>query len=101
MRRLSAIMFTDIVGYSALTQQNEAQALRMLETHRAMLRPLFLEYEGREIETAGDLFFVEFTSAVQGVLCAVRIQEALFKRNEGRAPDDQIRLRIGLHIGDV
>ena len=51
MRRLSAIMFTDIVGYSALTQQNEAQALRMLETHRAMLRPLFLEYEGREIET--------------------------------------------------
>lgn len=101
MRRLSAIMFTDIVGYSALTQQNEAQALRLLETHRAILRPIFKQYEGREIETAGDLFFVEFNSAVEGVSCAADIQQTLFKRNEGKAANDQIRLRIGLHIGDV
>ncbi|HTF18610.1 MAG TPA: adenylate/guanylate cyclase domain-containing protein [Chryseolinea sp.] len=101
MRRLSAIMFTDIVGYSTLTQENEAQALRLLETHRAILRPIFLEYGGREIETAGDLFFVEFNSAVEGVSCAVRIQQTLFERNQGKPTNDQIRLRIGLHIGDV
>lgn len=101
MRRLSAIMFTDIVGYSSLTQENEAQALRLLEAHRAILRPIFLEYGGREIETAGDLFFVEFNSAVEGVSCAVRIQQTLFARNEGKPWNEQIRLRIGLHIGDV
>ena len=94
-------MFTDIVGYSSLTQENEAQALRLLETHRAILRPIFLEYGGREIETAGDLFFVEFNSAVEGVSCAVRIQQTLSERNQGRPANDQIRLRIGLHIGDV
>ena len=101
MRRLSAIMFTDIVGYSALTQQNEAHALQLLETHREILRPIFKEYEGREIETAGDLFFVEFNSAVEGVSCAIRIQQILHERNNGLNARDHIRLRIGLHIGDV
>ncbi|MEJ1237778.1 tetratricopeptide repeat protein [Chryseolinea sp. T2] len=101
MRRLSAIMFTDIVGYSALTQENEAHALQLLDIHRAILRPIFQEYEGREIETAGDLFFVEFSSAVEGVCCAIRIQQALYERNQGKPKNDQIRLRIGLHIGDV
>ncbi|MGC3948707.1 MAG: adenylate/guanylate cyclase domain-containing protein [Chryseolinea sp.] len=101
MRRLSAIMFTDIVGYSALTQENEAHALQLLETHRALLRPIFQEFEGTEIETAGDLFFVEFGSAVEGVCCAARIQQVLHERNQGKPANDQIRLRIGLHIGDV
>lgn len=81
MRRLSAIMFTDMVGYSALTQTNEALALRLLEEHRNILRPLFLSHNGREIETAGDAFFVEFTSAVEATNCAIEIQSALHERN--------------------
>ena len=101
MRRLAAIMFTDIVGYSALTQKNEALALELLEGHRILLRPIFVQYGGREIETAGDLFFVEFDSAVEGVSCAIDIQKTLFERNRGLDHDHKISLRIGLHIGDV
>ncbi len=101
MRRLSAIMFTDMVGYSALTQENEALALELLEEHRKLLRPFFQKHDGREIETAGDSFFVEFNSAVEATSCAIEIQSALHERNKTEPKERHILLRIGLHIGDV
>lgn len=101
MRRLSAIMFTDLVGYSALTQKNEALALELLSEHRQILRPLFPKHNGREIETAGDAFFVEFQSAVEATNCAIEIQTALHERNKNEPELRHIRMRIGLHIGDV
>lgn len=101
MRRLSAIMFTDMVGYSALTQENEALALQLLSEHRSILRPIFIKHSGREIETAGDSFFVEFNSAVEGTNCAIDIQETLNERNKSVKDKEKILLRIGLHIGDV
>jgi adenylate cyclase len=55
-RKLAAIMFTDMVGYSALTQRNERLALELLEEHRRLLRELFPKFEGREVETTGDGF---------------------------------------------
>lgn len=101
MRRLSAIMFTDMVGYSALTQKNEALALDLLEEHRKIVRPFFEKHGGREIETAGDSFFVEFTSAVEATNCAIEIQTVLNERNKTEPAERRILLRIGLHIGDV
>src|SRR4030095_4807755 len=101
MRRLSAIMFTDMVGYSALTQKNEALALDLLSEHREILRPIFIEHGGREIETAGDSFFVEFNSAVEATKCAIEIQKLLYERNKAKPEEKNIRIRIGLHIGDV
>jgi adenylate cyclase len=101
MRRLSAIMFTDIVGYSALTQKDEALALELLDEHRKILRPFFPKHDGREIETAGDSFFVEFKSAVEATNCAIEIQTALHQRNQSEALHRRILVRIGLHIGDV
>ena len=101
MRRLSAIMFTDLVGYSALTQKNEELALNLLNEHRTILRPFFPKHNGREIETAGDSFFVEFQSAVEATNCAIEIQTALFERNKLESELRQIKIRIGLHIGDV
>lgn len=100
-RRLAAIMFTDMVGYSALSQKDERLALELLETHRKILRPIFIKYSGREIDTAGDSFFVEFQSAVEAANCAIEIQTILFERNKSVEPRKQIRIRIGLHIGDV
>jgi adenylate cyclase len=94
-------MFTDMVGYSALTQKDEALALQLLDEHRNILRPFFEKHEGREIETAGDAFFVEFNSAVEAANCAIEIQEALYQRNQTQPPPRHILLRIGLHIGDV
>ncbi|MEN7551470.1 tetratricopeptide repeat protein [Rapidithrix thailandica] len=100
-RRLAAIMFTDMVGYSALSQKDEALALELLDEHRLLLRPFFEKHEGREIETAGDSFFVEFNSAVEAVQCAIEIQSALYQRNNKVDKERRILLRIGLHIGDV
>ncbi len=100
-RRLAAIMFTDMVGYSALSQKNESLALELLEEHRIILRSTFLKFSGREIDTAGDSFFVEFHSAVDAANCAIEIQTNLLRRNVSTEPEKQIRIRIGLHIGDV
>jgi adenylate cyclase len=100
-RKLAAIMFTDMVGYSALTQKNESLALDLLEEHRRLLRPLFPKHGGKEVETAGDAFFVEFDSALNAVNCAIEIQDTLFKRNANLESDKHIILRIGLHVGDV
>ncbi|MEE9463949.1 MAG: adenylate/guanylate cyclase domain-containing protein, partial [Candidatus Neomarinimicrobiota bacterium] len=101
MRKLAAIMFTDLVGYSALSQKNEAQALELLEEHRQLLRPLFAQHNGTEIKTIGDAFLVEFASAVEAVRCAIEIQKTLTAHTSVVAPERRIQVRIGLHVGDV
>jgi adenylate cyclase len=100
-RKLVAIMFTDMVGYSALAQRDEGLAVELLEEHRALLRTAFLKHRGQEIKTIGDAFLVEFASAVAAVKCAVELQEALARRNLGVPEDRQLQVRIGIHLGDV
>lgn len=100
-RRLAAIMFTDIVGYSALTQQNEALTLELLEEHRKLMRPLFSQYNGREIKTMADGFLVEFASALEAVRCAIEIQKAMRARNLASPAERRLEIRIGIHIGDI
>lgn len=100
-RRLTAIMFTDVVGYSAMTQQNEELALELLQLHREMLRPIFRSLGGNEIKTIGDAFLVEFQSALQATRCAITIQRELRQYNGSVVDERKINVRIGLHIGDV
>ena len=100
-RKLAAIMFTDMVGYSALAQRDEGLALELLEEHRALLRPAFLNHQGQEVKTIGDGFLVEFASAVAAVNCAVELQEALARRSLGAPAGRQWQIRIGIHLGDV
>ena len=100
-RRLGVIMFTDLVGYSALTQRDEPLALRLLEEHRAIVRPLLAQHGGREIKTIGDAFLVEFSSAFAAAACAIAIQQAFHEQNLTATPDHRILLRIGLHAGDI
>jgi TolB-like protein/class 3 adenylate cyclase/Tfp pilus assembly protein PilF len=100
-RRLAAIMFTDMVGYTALSQRNEALALELLEEHRRILRSIFPRFNGTEIKTIGDAFLVEFQSALEAAQCALEIQRTLAKRNPDVSADRHIELRIGIHVGDV
>ena len=100
-RKLAAIMFTDMVGYSALSQRDEALALELLEEHRGILRGFFPNHQGTEIKTTGDGFLVEFASALAAVRCAVEIQRAMAERNQAQPAERQVRIRIGIHLGDV
>src|SRR6266850_4740460 len=74
-RKLAAIMFTDMVGYSTLSQRNEALALELLEEHRRVVRGVLPQHGGREVKTTGDGFLLEFPSALAAVQCAIEIQE--------------------------
>ena len=100
-RRLAAIMFTDMVGYSALAQRDDKLALALLEEHRQLLREIFPRFHGIEIKTIGDAFLVEFGSALEAAQCAIEIQRTLAKRNHDVVADRRIELKIGIHIGDV
>ncbi len=100
-RRLAAIMFTDMVGYSALTQRNESLAISLLEEHRKVVRQFLTNHKGREIDTTGDGFLIEFASALDAVRCAVGIQSMFKEMNAQRPDEENIWIRIGIHLGDV
>jgi TolB-like protein/class 3 adenylate cyclase/Tfp pilus assembly protein PilF len=100
-RKLAAIMFTDMVAYSALSQRDDKLALELLEEHRALLRSIFPKFNGTEIKTIGDAFLIEFNSALEAAQCAIEIQRTLAKRNHDVSSDRRIEVRIGIHIGDV
>jgi adenylate cyclase len=100
-RKLAAIMFTDMVGYSALSQRDSKLAVELLEEHRQILRGIFPRFDGTEIKTIGDAFLVEFTSALEAAQCAIEIQRTLAKRDADAPAVRQIQVRIGIHIGDV
>ena len=101
VRKLAAIMFTDMVGYSALSQRDEKLAQELLEEHRQLLREIFPRFHGTEIKTIGDAFLVEFNSALEAAQCAIEIQRTLAHRDADAPADRQIQVRIGVHIGDV
>jgi adenylate cyclase len=100
-RRLAAIMFTDMVGFTTLSQRDEALAIQFLDEQRGVIRPLLTKHNGREIDTIGDAFFVEFASSLEAVTCAVEIQTVLKELNEKRSEGRRNLIRIGIHLGDI
>jgi adenylate cyclase len=100
-RKLSAIFAADVEGYSRLMGQDEVGTLRTLTAYRAIIDRLIAFHRGRILNTAGDSLVADFGSTVDAVECAVEIQEAVGKENAGRPADDQMRFRIGVHVGDI
>lgn len=100
-RRLAAIMFTDLVGYSAMANRDEALAIELLEQHRGWVRKIIPHHGGREIETVGDAFLIEFGSALAAVECAVALQHRFALHNAVAPEPRRMQLRIGIHLGDV
>jgi adenylate cyclase len=95
MRRLAAILAADVVGYSALMAADEAGTLAALRQLRSeVFGPAVAGHRGRVVKSMGDGWLVEFASAVDAVSCAMQMQDRL-------AGHEAIRLRIGVHIGDV
>jgi adenylate cyclase len=100
-RKLAAIMFTDMVGYSALAQRSEALALELLAEIQRLLRAQFALFNGREVKSTGDGFLIEFPSALQATQCALEIQRVLAARNGTQPPERHVHVRIGIHVGEV
>ncbi|MBI3303267.1 MAG: adenylate/guanylate cyclase domain-containing protein, partial [Deltaproteobacteria bacterium] len=76
-RRLAAIMFTDMVGFSRQMGADEARTLRLLAVHNQLIQQAVAAHHGQIIKTAGDGFLVEFSSVVNAVQCAQHIQAQL------------------------
>jgi len=100
-RRLAAIVFTDVVGFTAMAQADEPMAMRLLTEQRAMFRPIIAKHRGREVKTIGDAFLVEFASSLDAVRCAIEIQATMKDFNSRRGGSPAILIRIGIHLGDV
>jgi TolB-like protein/class 3 adenylate cyclase/Flp pilus assembly protein TadD len=100
-RRLAAIMFTDMVGFTALGQRNESLSLALVEEQRKLIRPILARHNGIKIKTMGDAFLVEFPNALDSVKCAYDIQRATREFNISLPEEKRIHLRVGLHLGDV
>ncbi len=93
-RQLAAIMFTDVVGYTKMMNENEQRALDLLEKNQSIQRPIIEKLGGRWIKEIGDGVLASFSTASDAVYCAKEIQEASKK-------ESHLKLRIGIHIGEV
>ena len=98
-RRLAAIMFADVVGYSAISSVDEGRGLSILKELGGVLGSVFTKFEGKVIKTMGDGYLIEFASAVEAVKCAVEAQR-IVGGLAGR-PDEKVSIRIGIHVGDI
>ena len=93
-RQLAAIMFTDIVGYTALMGKDEQKAFDLLEKNRHIQKPIIEEFNGKFIKELGDGILASFTTVSDSVYAAIKIIENC-KTNEN------ISLRIGIHHGEI
>ncbi len=93
-RQLLAIMFTDVVGYTALTERDETAAVRVREQHRELIQTLVHQFDGEVVDATGDESLSVFPSALRAVDCALALQGALKSYAD-------LRVRIGIHLGDV
>jgi class 3 adenylate cyclase len=92
--RLAAIMFTDIVGYSALMHQSEEKAIRILEKNRNLHKTLIDLYHGKYLKEIGDGTLACFEAASDAVRCATELQRVAKE-------DPDLKLHVGIHLGEV
>jgi adenylate cyclase len=100
-RRLAAIFMADVAGYSRLMSQDEVGTLQTLTAHREVMDRLIAEHGGRIANTAGDSVLAEFSSAVDAVRCAAKVQDELASINQDGPKENHLQFRIGIHVGDV
>jgi len=93
-RKLAAIVFTDICGFTELMGRDEAKAMVLLDTQRSILKPIINKFDGEWLKEIGDGVLISFPSAVNAVTCSLEVQRLL-------SDNSDLTLRIGIHIGDV
>ncbi len=96
-----SILFTDIVGYSKLTGDNQSLALELLSEHDKIIEPIIKRYNGQIVKRIGDAIVAIFNQAECASQTSVEIQQSLKNRNNRNQKSRQILIRIGIHYGDV
>ena len=94
LRQLAAIMFTDIVGYTALMGEDEQKAFQLLRKNRQLQKPIIEKFHGTWIKEIGDGVLASFHTVSDATMCAIEIQKACNDIGD-------LKLRIGIHIGEV
>jgi class 3 adenylate cyclase len=100
-RTLAAIVFTDVVSFSARMHVDEVGTLKLLQRDFAEMRRLCAEHEGEVLKTTGDGLLLTFTSAVQAVACALAMQRQFAQEAKDSGSGTSLQHRIGIHLGDV
>ena len=100
-RRLAAILYADVAGYSRLTGEDEEGTHRLLSAYLDVITATIEKQGGRTVHFAGDAVLAEFSSVVDALACAVGAQRELRKRNEGLPEERRVQFRIGINLGDV
>ena len=94
-RRHATIMFTDLVGYTALMEKNESLALELIKKNRDLHQAAIQKHKGQLIKEMGDGFMATFDNTLDALSCAREIQ------NEAKTREFDIPVRIGIHYGDI
>jgi adenylate cyclase len=100
-RKLAAILFADVVGYSRLMGEDETATYDALKRLRCRIDPLIAGHAGRIVSTAGDGLLADFGSVVDALSCAIEMQQTAREFNLDSLPDRHLQLRIGINLGDV
>ena len=100
-RHLLAVMFSDMVEYSKKMNENEKLTLVHLKAHDQIIDNAIIKFNGKVIEITGDGFLASFESATNALKCCKNIQEQFKEYNASISEQEAVKIRIGLHIGDV
>jgi adenylate cyclase len=102
VRRLTAILASDVAGYSRLMGADEEGTHERLKAHLGeLVNPKIAEHRGRVVKNTGDGLLAEFASVVDAVRCAVEVQREMAERNAGTPAEKRIEFRVGINLGDV
>jgi class 3 adenylate cyclase len=100
-RTLAAIVFTDVVSFSARMQADEETTLRLLQRDFGLMREIAGQHQGSVLKTTGDGLLLYFSSAVQAVACALAMQRQFAEHARKHPPEQVLVHRLGIHLGDV
>ncbi|MFB3134713.1 MAG: adenylate/guanylate cyclase domain-containing protein [Rhodospirillales bacterium] len=100
-RKLAAILYADVAGYSRLTGADEEGTHRILDAYLDVFTASIKSHDGRVVHYAGDAVLAEFTSVVAALTSAAAVQRELETRNRDHPDDRKLRFRIGINLGEV
>ncbi len=99
--RRAACLYADVSGYCRLISRDVEATVRLLRAYRETMARIVTRHGGRVVDFAGDSLLAEFPTAEEAVRTGIEIQRTVEARNRSLPPDDQLRFRIGIELGEV